>query len=68
MFPREHIEKPMMIRYYRGTVMHKNLYGHEDVAMRYRKDIMSVSIEEFRAYAVHFFHDVKDSNGKSGNA
>lgn len=45
--------------------MYINLFGDKDVGRRYGEGVVSVSVEEFQAYAVHIFDDLENSNWKS---
>lgn len=56
--------KQVVIRYYGGALMYTNLYVHNTIE-RSTGGVMSVGVNEFQAYILHFYDDVKYSNRKS---
>lgn len=61
-------EKRVVIRYYGGTLMYVNPYNDKDSVKSFGKEVMSVSVRELRAYAVHIRYNVKHSEVRNHHA
>lgn len=55
----------MLTWYYCNSLMYASLYLEKPLDRRYEERVRSVSVRDFRTYAVHIRNDVIDNDGKS---
>lgn len=58
-YARDPFGKRMRIGYCSSKLILTNLYGHSYVERKYEKGVISVSVREFRTYALHISDEVK---------